>query len=50
MTTEELTLQHPEMQRRRFVLEPLADIAPEWVHPVVGVTVRELLGGLGSNS
>jgi 2-amino-4-hydroxy-6-hydroxymethyldihydropteridine diphosphokinase len=50
MTTEELTLPHPEMQRRRFVLEPLADIAPEWVHPVVGVTVRELLGELGSDS
>jgi 2-amino-4-hydroxy-6-hydroxymethyldihydropteridine diphosphokinase len=47
--SEELTLPHPEMQVRRFVLEPLAEIAPEWVHPVLGVTVREILGRVGSD-
>jgi 2-amino-4-hydroxy-6-hydroxymethyldihydropteridine diphosphokinase len=46
MESEELTLPHPEMQVRRFVLEPLAEIAPVWVHPVLGVTVGEMLARL----
>ena len=40
--TEKLTVPHPLMQDRLFVLEPLAQIAPHKVHPVLGKTVTEL--------
>jgi 2-amino-4-hydroxy-6-hydroxymethyldihydropteridine diphosphokinase len=43
MNTAELTLPHPEMQERRFVLEPLNEVAEDWAHPVLGLTVREML-------
>ena len=46
METEELTLPHPAMQERRFVLEPLKEIAPEWVHPVLGRSVEALIAAL----
>ena len=48
MATEELTLPHGEMAARRFVLEPLVEIAPEWFHPVLRKTARELLAELDS--
>lgn len=41
--TPELTLPHPRLRERRFVLEPLAEIAPDLRVPPDGATVRELL-------
>ena len=44
---DEVELPHPRMAFRRFVLEPLAEIAPGWRHPVTGQTVETLLWSLG---
>jgi len=46
MTSAELTIPHPAMHERRFVLEPLAEIAPDARHPVYGKTIRELRDAL----
>lgn len=37
-----LTLPHPRMAWRRFVIEPAAEIAPQWVHPLIGWTLAQL--------
>jgi 3-oxoacyl-[acyl-carrier protein] reductase len=42
----ELTLPHPRLHERLFVLQPLAEIAPNLRHPIIGKTIRELCGGL----
>jgi 2-amino-4-hydroxy-6-hydroxymethyldihydropteridine diphosphokinase len=43
--SKRLVIPHPRMAERRFVLAPLADLAPELRHPVIGKTIRELLVG-----
>lgn len=44
--SRDLVIPHPLLHERRFVLEPLAQLAPEFIHPVLKVTIRHLLNGL----
>lgn len=46
LSTPFLTLPHPEFSRRRFVLAPLAEVAPQLRDPISGCTVEELLAAL----
>lgn len=41
-----LKIPHPEMHKRRFVLMPLAELAPHVTHPHLGTSMSEILGGL----
>lgn len=44
--TDQLTLPHPRLHQRLFVLEPLAEIAPDWRHPATAQTVSDLIAAL----
>jgi 2-amino-4-hydroxy-6-hydroxymethyldihydropteridine diphosphokinase len=46
IATAELEVPHPRIAQRRFVLEPLAEIAPEFRHPQTGKTANEMLAAL----
>ncbi len=50
LTTPVLTLPHPRFHLRRFVLDPLCDLDPDLVHPVLGRTLRDLWRALGGRS
>jgi len=49
MNERDLVVPHPRFRDRSFVLEPLAEIAPDWKDPVTGRTVRELLATIAAS-
>jgi len=46
MSEESLTVPHPRFRERLFVLEPLAEVAPDLIDPVTGLTVAQLAGAV----
>lgn len=50
LETRDLSVPHPELHNRRFVLIPLVEIAPHILHPVLNATVSELLEQCSDNS
>ena len=49
INTNTLTVPHRDMENRTFVLEPMNEICPDWIHPVNGKTVRELYEDIKNN-
>ena len=49
VSTPNLVIPHPELQNRRFTLEPLAEIAPEYVHPIIKKSILTLKNELNDN-
>ena len=50
MEDDKLVIPHPELYKRRFVLVPLCEIAPYFIHPVFGISVKEILESLEDKS
>ena len=46
----EITLPHPRMTERLFVLLPLQEIAPDWVHPITGKSIQKLIEAAPPNN
>jgi len=49
MKSPTLEIPHPRMHKRRFVLQPICDIDPDVVHPLLNISVKSLLNQLGGN-
>lgn len=47
---ESLRIPHPRLHIRRFVLEPMAEIAPDWIHPVYRCSIKNMLDSLPAES
>lgn len=47
---DDLVVPHPRLHKRAFALAPLADIAPDWHHPVLGKTARRLLADVHADA
>ncbi len=47
---ESLTLPHPRIAERLFVLQPWSDLQPDWTHPVSGLSIQQLIENLSDNN